>query len=245
MPRSRVIFITLRHLNGGALYVVELQGLSGRSNHIFHNLMQAFWERLKQGYLGLLDPIGNALVAWGVRPNTITTVGTIGTVASGATFAAGHISIGGLILGLAATLDLLDGIVARRSGQASVFGAFYDSTLDRVADGAVLGGLLIFWASDTPRYSLLMVVVCLFGLVGAYLTSYTRARAEGLGLDAKVGLMQRTERVVLLSVPQAVFGLALEGVVLKSVVVLLTITSWITVVQRMIYVHRATQTVSK
>ncbi len=207
--------------------------------------MQALWERLKQGYLRILDPIGNALVAGGIRPNTITTVGTLGTVAAGVSYASGHISIGGWILGLAATLDLLDGIVARRGGQASVFGAFYDSTLDRIADGAVIGGLAIFWASDGPRHSLFMVVVCLFGLVGAYLTSYTRARAEGLGLDAKVGLMQRTERVVLLSVPQALFGLALEGVVLKSVVFLLTITSWITVVQRMMYVYRATQTVSK
>jgi CDP-diacylglycerol--glycerol-3-phosphate 3-phosphatidyltransferase len=207
--------------------------------------MLALWDRLKQGYLRLLDPIGNTLVSAGVRPNTITTVGTIGTVAAGATYASGHISIGGWILGLAATLDLLDGIVARRGGRATVFGAFYDSTLDRIADGAVIGGLAVFWASDTPRHSLLMVVVCLFGLVGAYLTSYTRARAEGLGLDAKVGLMQRTERVVLLSVPQAFFGLALDGVVLKSVVILLTITSWITVVQRMVYVYRATQTVSK
>lgn len=202
--------------------------------------MSAIWEWLKKGYLRIAEPIADSLVARGVRPNTITTVGLLCTLAAGVIFASGRISIAGWVLGLTAIFDVLDGMVARRSGRETAFGAFYDSTLDRVADGAVLGGLTVFWASGTDRHSLTMVIVCLFAIVGTYLTSYTRARAEGLGLDAKVGLMQRPERVVLMSAPQAFFGLAFDGMVLKFIVVLLAVTSWITVVQRMEYVRRAT-----
>mgnify|MGYP002631332440 FL=1 len=202
--------------------------------------MSAIWDWLTKGYLRLADPIADRLVARGVRPNTITTIGLVCTLAAGAIFASGRISIGGWVLGLTAVFDVLDGTVARRSGRETAFGAFYDSTLDRIADGAVLGGLTIFWASGSDRHSLMMVIVCLFAIIGAYLTSYTRARAEGLGLDARVGLMQRPERVVLLSAPQAFFGLAFDGLVLKFIVVLLAVTSWITVAQRMAYVRRAT-----
>ena len=81
-----------------------------------------------------------------------------------------------------------------------------------------------------------LIVTALLGLVGAFLTSYTRARAEALGLDAKVGLLQRPERVVLLSAPQAFFGLVLDGWVLAIIIVILTVTAWITVVQRVAYV---------
>ena len=85
-----------------------------------------------------------------------------------------------------------------------------------------------------------MVVVCVAGLSGAYLPSYLRARAEALGLDAKVGIVQRPERIVLLSAPQAFFGLALNGLVLGAIIVFLTVTAWITVVQRMVFVYRQT-----
>jgi CDP-diacylglycerol--glycerol-3-phosphate 3-phosphatidyltransferase len=85
-----------------------------------------------------------------------------------------------------------------------------------------------------------MVGVSILGIIGAFRTSYTRARAESLGIDAKVGLMQRPERVVLLSAPQAFFGLTLHGYALMFIVTLLTVTSWITAVQRMLYVYRVT-----
>jgi phosphatidylglycerophosphate synthase len=85
-----------------------------------------------------------------------------------------------------------------------------------------------------------MVVVCLVCIVGTFLISYTRARAETLGIDAKVGLMQRPERMVLLSVPQSFFGLFWNGWVLMGIIILLTVTAWITAVQRILFVHRAT-----
>jgi CDP-diacylglycerol---glycerol-3-phosphate 3-phosphatidyltransferase len=115
-----------------------------------------------------------------------------------------------------------------------------DSTLDRLADGALLGGLAVFYALNPVHHNVPMMAVCLLGLIGAYMTSYIRARAEALGLDAKVGLLQRPERIVLLSAPQAFFGLALSGWVLGAIIVFLTVTAWITVVQRMQFVYRQT-----
>jgi len=202
--------------------------------------MSAFWEWVTKGYLKLVDPLADSLARRGVSPNTITTIGTICSVAAGVIFAFGHISIGGWVLGVTAAFDVIDGLVARRAARESVFGAFYDSTLDRISDGAVLAGLTVFWATSGSRHSVAMVVVCLAAILGSLVTSYTRARAEGLGLTAKVGWIQRPERVVLLSAPQAFFGLALDGAVLKFIVVFLMVTSWITVVQRIAYVHRAT-----
>jgi CDP-diacylglycerol--glycerol-3-phosphate 3-phosphatidyltransferase len=198
------------------------------------------WEWIKQGYLRLVDPIADALVARRVHPNTITTLGLLSTLVAGIAFATGQIRTGGWILSITAVFDVLDGVVARRSGTSSKFGAFYDSTLDRVADGLLLGGITVFWAAQGPHHSIPMVVVGLLAIIGSFLTSYTRARAEGLGLDAKVGLVQRPERVVLLAAPQALFGLALDGMILDVVVVILAITSWITVAQRMLYVRRMT-----
>lgn len=202
--------------------------------------MQALWDAIQRGYLRLIEPVADWLVRRRVHPNTITTVGTICTIIAGGIFASGHIRTAGWFLGLTALFDVLDGNVARRTGTSSIFGAFYDSTLDRVSDGFVMGGLVVFYAISPVHESAVMLVIALLGLIGTFLTSYTRARAEGLGLDAKVGLLQRPERVTLLSAPQAFFGLALNGWVLAFIVTLLSVTAWITAVQRMLYVYRTT-----
>ena len=206
--------------------------------------MQILPDWLKNGYLRLMEPIADWLVRRRVHPNTITVVGTLFMVAGGVLYGSGHIMSGGWLIGLTALTDVLDGMVARRGNSASVFGAFLDSSLDRVADGAVLGGLAVFYALSPIHHSVPMVVVCLAGIVGAFLTSYTRARAEALGLDAKVGMLQRPERVVLLSAPQAFFGLTLNGWILAIIINILTITAWITVVQRVKYVYDRTRTPS-
>lgn len=195
---------------------------------------------IKTGYLRLIDPVANWLVKRGVHPNTITCIGTLCTLVGGIIYGTGHIKTGGWFLGLTALFDVLDGTVARRSNRSSTFGAFLDSTLDRLADGFVLGGLAVFYATSRLHSSVPMLIVCLMGLIGAFLTSYTRARAEALGLDAKVGMLQRPERVVLLSAPQAFFGLVFNGWVLAIIIVILTVTAWITVIQRVAYVYTAT-----
>ncbi len=202
--------------------------------------MQSLWDAIQRGYLRLIEPVADWLVRRRVHPNTITTVGTICTVIAGGIFASGHIKTAGWFLGVTALFDVLDGTVARRTGRSSVFGAFYDSTLDRVSDGVLLGGLVVFYATSTVHESNIMLTITLLGLIGTFVTSYTRARAEGLGLDAKVGLLQRPERITLLSAPQAFFGLALNGWVLAAIVTLLSVTAWITAVQRILYVYRTT-----
>lgn len=195
---------------------------------------------LKTGYLRLMEPIASYLVRRRIHPNTITIVGTVFMAAGGVLYGTGHIMTGGWLLGITALSDVLDGMVARKGNKASVFGAFLDSTLDRVSDGIVLGGLAVFYALSAQHRSVVMVVVCLAAVIGSFVTSYTRAKAESLGLDAKVGVLQREERVVLLSAPQAFFGLTLNGWVLSAIVSLLAITAWITVIQRMLYVYSRT-----
>jgi len=196
---------------------------------------------LESGYLRLIEPVAEELVRYDVHPNTITTVGTLCTIAVGVLYGLGHIRLGGWLLGVTALFDVLDGMVARRTGRTSVFGAFYDSTLDRVADGFVLGGLAVFFATRPEWWGVPMVGMCVLALVGSFVTSYTRARAEGLGIDARVGILQRPERVVLLSAPQAFFGLAFHGLVLIAIIVLLTVTAWITAAQRVRAVHEGLQ----
>jgi CDP-diacylglycerol---glycerol-3-phosphate 3-phosphatidyltransferase len=206
----------------------------------------ALSDMAKSGVVRLLAPVIDFLVRRRVSPNAITTFGTLATIVGAGFYAHGDIRVAGWIVGLSAICDLMDGAVARKSGQTSVFGAFYDSTLDRVADGAVMGGLAIFFARngvhhEIPDYmSTPMVAVILLGILGSFLTSYTRARAEGLGLDAQVGVLPRPERVFLLSGPQAFFGLAFGGWVLIAICILLTVTACITVVQRVLYVYRVT-----
>ena len=200
--------------------------------------MQRLWEAIQRGYLRLIEPVAALMVRWRVSPNTITTCGTLCTVATGVLYANGYFVAGGWLFGVTAAFDVLDGMVARRTSSASAFGAFYDSTLDRLADGAVLGGIAYFWASDATYRSMPMVAVTLAAIVGTFMTSYARARAEALGLDAKVGIMQRPERVTLLAAPQGLLGFALDGWVLRGVVLLLAVTAWITVWQRVRYVRR-------
>jgi len=224
--------------------------------------MQRLWEATKRGYLRVIEPVADLLVRSGISPNAITTVGTLCSVTGGVIYGTGHIRAAGWFLGLTALFDVLDGTVARRTGRSSTFGAFYDSTLDRIADGAVMAGLAVFYTREAIRAATIvpngpglfaaispvdknvgMVVVCLVGIVGTFLVSYTRARAESLGIDAKVGVMQRPERVTLLSAPQAFFGLALHGWVLMAIVGILTLTAWWTASHRIAFVRRQTRDV--
>ena len=196
---------------------------------------------VKKGALRAIEPAISFFARHNVSPNAITTVGTLLTIAAGVVYGTGHIMTAGWLMGVTAFFDVVDGEVARRTGKSTVFGAFYDSTLDRVADGALMAGLTVFYATNPVHHNIYMVVTCLVGMIGTFVVSYTRARAESLGIDAKVGVMQRPERIVLLSAPQALFGLFWNGWVLMGIIVLLSVTAWITAVQRIAFVHRFTQ----
>jgi CDP-diacylglycerol---glycerol-3-phosphate 3-phosphatidyltransferase len=196
---------------------------------------------VERGYLQVVAPVARFCIARGVSPNLITLMGAACWAAGGVLYGAGFISAGGWFLGITALFDAIDGQVARALGRNSPFGAFFDSTLDRIADGCVLGGLAFFYATSAVHYNPFMVATCAACLMGTFLVSYTRARAEAVGINLKVGMMQRPERVILLSAPQAFFGLAWDGIVLGAILLFLTVTAWLTVVERMFAVYRATR----
>lgn len=211
--------------------------------------MSSLWKRFRTahvtfvttGYLRIMEPIATVLIKLGISANALTTIGTLATVLGGIAFGVGYMRTGGLIIGLTAIADALDGIVARRTNKVTVFGAFYDSTLDRVADGALLAGLAYFYAVNPIHANKWMLAITLAGIIGTYLVSYARARAEALGINAKVGVMQRAERVALLCAPQALFGLAFDGWILMGVVVLLSVSAWHTAIHRINHVRLTTQ----
>jgi CDP-diacylglycerol--glycerol-3-phosphate 3-phosphatidyltransferase len=123
----------------------------------------------------------------------------------------------------------------------SRFGAFYDSTLDRVGDGATFIGIAAFFLSAPGiENRLVAAVVCMVAVLSSLLVSYARARAEGLGLDCKVGIVQRAERLVGIGVPSVLIGAGPGGIVLQVIVLLLAVLSTVTVVQRFVYVYRVT-----
>lgn len=202
--------------------------------------MNVIPQRVKDALVGLTDPVARACIRGGVHPNLITTLGTVVVIASGAAFGLGEIRLGGLLLLVSGLFDVLDGQVARMGGMSTTFGAFYDSTLDRVGESAVFAGILFYFLGGgvPPERATVAVGVALTALVASLLVSYARARAEGLGVECKVGIAARAERILLLGVPTLVFGPGRNGLLLFWIVVVLALLAAITVVQRVIHVAR-------
>lgn len=148
--------------------------------------------RVRTWYRGLLAPFEEALVAWRVRPDAVTWTQLVVSVLAGAAFATGAMFLAGWLTILAGTLDVLDGGVARRAGSAGARGALVDSLVDRYAEFATFLGLGAYFRE---RWTLLAVALAAFGSI---MVSYTRARAEGLGLEMSQGSVQRPERYVIL-----------------------------------------------
>lgn len=194
---------------------------------------------LEQGFLSATTPAVQFLIRRGASPNLLTTAGALVVVASAVAFGFGWIRLGGGLLLFSGVVDTLDGQVARLGGKTSKFGAFYDSTLDRVGDGATFFGIAI-WMLTTPGVSqpILWTIVCMVAVLSAYTVSYQRARAEGLGVECKVGIAQRAERLIGVGLPALVVGAGPGGIVLKVVVAILAVLSTITVFQRFVHVYR-------
>jgi CDP-diacylglycerol---glycerol-3-phosphate 3-phosphatidyltransferase len=193
-------------------------------------------------FLAALARVMHPLVRWRVHPNTVTSVGFLVTVAAGVAFFLGHVRTGGALVLLGGVFDIVDGYVARASGLASVFGSFYDSTLDRISEIVVFIGMLSLYGGANPDVDApWMVYVVAAALGGSLMVSYTRARAEALGLDCKVGLMQRPERIVLLGSAAGAFGTMWGGAVLTWVLIAMAILTNITALQRIAWVYRRTR----
>lgn len=203
--------------------------------------MNVIPQRVRDGFGRLLDPLAMALIRLHVRPNLITTVGTLVVIASATAFAVGWVRWGGFLLLFSGLFDMVDGRVARQGDMTTTFGAFFDSTLDRVGEAALFSGIAVFFLrGGVPAGRVTWAVAaCLIALSASLLVSYTRARAEGLGLTAKVGIAQRAERVLLLGVPSMFLGAGNQGTLLFWIVVVLALATSVTVIQRIVFVARA------
>jgi CDP-diacylglycerol---glycerol-3-phosphate 3-phosphatidyltransferase len=185
----------------------------------------------------LLTPVAAVLLRMGVSPDAVTLVGTLG-VSAGALllYPTGHLLAGTLVITAFVFSDTVDGIMARSSGRSSTWGAYLDSTLDRVGDAAVFGGLVLwFTGGGDDRLTAVLALACL--CLGA-VVSYAKARAEGLGMTANVGIAERADRLVAVLVTTGLVGLGLPKVVLTVVLAALALASLVTVVQRMLEVRR-------
>jgi phosphatidylinositol phosphate synthase len=193
--------------------------------------------RFRQFWTNLLSPIANLLLRMGVSPDAVTLVGTLGvSVGALAFFPSGRIWLGVVVVTVFVFSDLIDGYMARTSGRSSTWGAFWDSTLDRVGDAAIFGGFVLYYAGVGAND--VMMAVSLYVLVMGSVTSYARARAESLGMEAKGGIAERADRLVAVLV-SAFFADALNVMILLEIVLwLLAVASTVTVVQRMILVRR-------
>ena len=183
------------------------------------------------------DPLVNRLLAWGVTPDAVTATGTVGVVAAAlAFFPGGHLLLGTLVITFFVLTDTIDGALARKRGTTSSFGAWLDSTCDRVADGAVFGGLALWYAGRGDDDVLLAVT--LFVLVSSLVVSYEKARAEGLGMTCDVGIIERPERLIVVLAAAGLVGLGVPDVLLAVAMWLLAALSAVTLVQRLREVKR-------
>jgi CDP-diacylglycerol--glycerol-3-phosphate 3-phosphatidyltransferase len=188
----------------------------------------------KSGARAAFDPLGRALTRAGVSPDAITILGTVGVVAASVLLVPrGHLLAATFVITFCCLLDVLDGSMARARGTTTRFGALLDSTMDRVADGALFAALAYwFFSRDEP----VLATVTLVTLVGAQVVSYVKARAEGLGFTCDVGIMERLERLVLIGVGGLCYGFGITwGLPVATWV--LSVLTVVTVVQRVLHVR--------
>ncbi len=192
-------------------------------------MLETLRERFDAPLRSRLEPLVQWLAERQVTPNQVTLAALVLSLLAALCIGAGWLRLGALVLIVAGLGDLVDGMLARTTDQASPFGAFFDSTLDRISEGVVLAAAAYRFASDGRP---LLVTVVVLALLGSLLVSYTRARAQALGIDCKVGLMSRAERMVLL-----IAGLLL-GLLGPAMVLMAALTLY-TVGQRVQHVHEA------
>lgn len=186
---------------------------------------------------GLLNVMARGLNALGLTPNMLTIIGCLAMFGVGAILAMGNFALGGVLIIAAGIFDALDGSLARLTNRVTKFGAFLDSTTDRLAEGALFFGIMYWYLEHGATFVAYLVF---FALLGSFMVSYARARAEGIGVECKEGILTRFERIALLViglVATAFFGDAPILIALGILAVLANVTA----VQRMWLVYQATQ----
>lgn len=183
---------------------------------------------LREQLKGVLDAAAGFLLKIGLTPNVLTIVGLVGHFAAAFLLARGRITLAGVVLLLLAPADALDGSMARLQGSIKPFGAFLDSVTDRYAELVIFGGLLLYYI---PQGDVLACVLVYLAMMGSLMVSYSRARAEAVGIEAKNGIMTRIERYLVL-IPSLLFHFPVVGVGIIAVL------ANITAVQRILRVRR-------
>jgi CDP-diacylglycerol--glycerol-3-phosphate 3-phosphatidyltransferase len=192
--------------------------------------------RAKEAARALLAPVVRLAVAMGLTPNAITLIGFVVVVGAAALIGTGNLLPGAIVLTAGSLLDAVDGALARATGVTSAFGSFLDSTLDRAAEAVLYGGIAAYYLRFASEPTA-PVLLALLALAGSFMVSYTRARAEGIGVVASVGLAPRVERLVLIVAGIGLAGIGFQVALIGAlaVIALLSVT---TTVQRIWHVHR-------
>jgi CDP-diacylglycerol--glycerol-3-phosphate 3-phosphatidyltransferase/CDP-diacylglycerol--inositol 3-phosphatidyltransferase len=194
---------------------------------------KTFWQGV------MLAPFVNLFIRLGISPDAITLVGTAGVVAGALIFfPQGHLMWGVLFITLFIFSDLIDGAMARKTGRVSTFGAFFDSTLDRIGDAAIFGGLVLYFAGPGDDY--LYLCLSLYCLVMGAVTSYARAKAESLGLKAEGGIAERADRTVAILLATGLSDWWNVPIMLEITIWALAIAITVTVLQRVWMVRQQT-----
>ena len=187
----------------------------------------------------IIEPMTRWFIRHRIHPNAITTMGFVATVVAGSLYHFDHVRWAGFCVLLGGLADIFDGRVARESGLASKFGAFYDASLDRISEIVVFIGLLSLYLSYGPTLAdMWMVYAIVAAMAGSLMVSYTRAKAESMGRDCSVGFMQRAERVVLLGLGSLLFGLMWDGLVVSAIIVIMAVATNVTAIQRIVWVYQ-------
>jgi len=186
----------------------------------------------------ITDPIVTILGKSGITPNILTLANLALNIVAASVIATGHFLLGGVLILAAGVFDLLDGALARATKRTTKFGAVLDSTVDRISEAATLCGLLVWYVPQED--ATLEIVLILAVLIGSFLVSYIRARAEGLGWQCQVGLFTRAERVIVLAVGLLVSRIFVYGVFVALCI--LAVFVYVTVVQRLVYVWKQENT---
>lgn len=189
---------------------------------------------IKERLRGWLDPVVGLLDSFGVTPTAMTVIGLLLSFVGAIFVVRGSIRFAGLILLFSGLCDVLDGSIARRQNSTSTFGAFIDSTGDRISELLYFGAFILYFHNE-GTWGSFMVLLTLIALSGSLLTSYVRARAEGLGLECRIGWLERPERLVTL-----IIGMLLGRLLLTISFLFIAVMSIITVIQRINHVRRLT-----
>jgi CDP-diacylglycerol--glycerol-3-phosphate 3-phosphatidyltransferase len=198
-------------------------------------MAKIFQVSARAGMAHVIEPIARWLLRRGVTPNMVTIAGSTGAVVSAIAFGVnGYLFVGALIVTVFALTDMLDGTMARLSGGSTRFGALLDSTLDRVVDAAVIGTVVYIFARAGDLWGVVAAMLCL--VIGA-LVSYVKARAEGLGMTANVGLAERAERLIVVGVGALFYDLGVTWALVTAMWILAAIST-VTVGQRIAHVYR-------